>query len=117
MSILIAATVESLTTRKDHTIKIVIGTQELAPDKGSEILSLMNKLCAVYISEKETVPQNIIDQVDELDIDLPGKTQSQRLRSVLYVLFSQDTEGYKTFDEFYHFKTDKIIDHLKTKIK
>lgn len=113
----IAVIVEKIQTRKDNTVAIWLGTQELTPETGGQLLGMMNKLCVAYITEKEAVPQDVIDKVDALDVDLPGKSQSQRLRSVLYVLFTQDAEGFTTFDEYYHSKTEKIIDHLKNKIK
>ena len=113
----LAVIVEGVKTRKDRGLALTLGTQELTPSQAGELVEMNGKLCACYITEKESIPQEVIDQVDEADIDLPGKSQSQRIRSVLYVLFTQDTEGYKTYDEYYHAKTEKIIEHLKTKIK
>lgn len=114
--ILFAGQIENITTRKDHTVVLKIGSQELTPAKAGEIFQTMNKLVAVYLSTKETIPQRDLDQVDQLDPDLPGKTQSQRLRAVLYVLFEKNNEGYKDFENFYRTHMDKIIDHLKKKI-
>jgi len=113
----LAVIMEGVRTRKDRTLAVTLGTQELSPNQAAELIGMNGKVCAIYITEKESVPQEVIDQVDEADIDLPGKSQSQRLRNVLYVLFSQDTEGHTTFDEYYHAKTEKIINHLKSKIK
>lgn len=114
--ILFAGQIENITTRKDQTVKITIGTQELSPGKAGEIFQTMNKLVAVYLSQKESIPQKEIDQVDQLDPDLPGKTQSQRLRAVLYKLFEKHNEGYKDFEMFYRHHTEIIIEHLKKKI-
>lgn len=114
--ILLPATIENITTRKDHTVKIVLGTQELSPGKAGEVFNLMNKLATVYISEKETIPQRELDQVDQIDPEFGGKTQSQRIRNVLYILFEKDKEGFKDFDQYYHSKTEKYIEHLKSKI-
>lgn len=116
MKALLSATVEGIRTRKDRTLAITIGTQEMAPDKAGELLAMAGNLVAVYIADKG-ISQQEIDRVDEADIDLPGKSQSQRLRSVLYVLFTQDAEGFQTYDDYYHAKTEKIIEHLKAKIK
>lgn len=113
----LAVIVEGVRTRKDRTLAVTLGTQEVSPNQAGQLVEMTGKLCAVYITEKEIIPQEVIDQVDEADIDLPGKSQSQRLRSVLYVLFTQDTEGHTDFDQYYHAKTEKIINHLKSKIK
>ena len=115
--ILLGCTVENITTRKDHSVKITLGTQELSQGKAGEIFNMMNKLAAVYISPKETVDQKEISQVDKIDVEFNGKTQSQRIRNTLYILFSQDSEGHNEFDTYYKAKTEMYIGHLKTKIK
>ena len=114
--ILLASTIESITTRKDNTVKIVLGTQELSQGKAGEVFNMMNKLAAVYISPKDTVNQKEMDQVDKIDPELQGKTQSQRIRNTLYILFGQGNEGFKDFDSYYKSKTEKYIEHLKAKI-
>ena len=55
--------------------------------------------------------------MDQLDPEMEGKTQGQRIRNVLYILFTQDNEGFTDFDSYYKNKTEKYINHLKTKIK
>lgn len=114
--LLIPVYVESVSTRKDKTVKLILGTQELSPATAGQIFNLMNTLSIAYISPK-SVNQNEIDQVDQLDPEFEGKTQSQRIRAVLFKLFQQDAEGFKDFDAYYKSKTEKIIDHLKTKIQ
>lgn len=114
--LILAAQIERVSTRKDRTVAVTLGSQELTPSKAGELLAFANQLVCVYISPKETVTQNEIDQVDRLNPEFEGKTQSQRLRNVLYRLFEQNAEGYKDFDGFYRHHTDKIIDHLKLKI-
>lgn len=114
--ILLSTYIENIATRKDKTIKITLGTQEISQGKAGELFSLLNSLAVVYISPKE-IDQKEIDQVDKVDPELHGKTQSQRIRNVLYKLWEQDPEGHKTFDNYYQSKTELFIDHLKSKIK
>lgn len=114
--LLLPTYVENITTRKDNTVKITLGTQELSPAKAGELFNLMNKLAMTYICPKD-ISQREIDQVEKLDPELEGKTQSQRIRNVLYILFEQDSEGYKSFDTYYKAKTEMYIEHLKAKIK
>lgn len=113
--ILLSAMIENITTRKDRSVKVTIGTQELSQGKAGELFTLLNNLAVVYISTKE-IDQKEIDQVDRLDPEFEGKTQSQRIRNVLFKLFAQDHEGHKDFDQYYKNKTEKYIEHLKTKI-
>lgn len=113
--ILLSAIIENVSTRKDQTVKITIGTQELSPSKAGEVFGLHGKLAVVYISSKD-VPQREIDQVDKLEPELNGKTQSQRIRNTLFVLFTQDSEGFKDFQTYYISKTERFIEDLKTQI-
>lgn len=112
---LLSCYIEGIKTRKDNTVAVTLGTQELSPAAAGSIFSLQNKLACVYISEK-VIDQNEINQVDQLDPDLPGKTQSQRLRGVLFKLFDRNNEGYKDFDSYYRHHTEIIIEHLKKKL-
>jgi hypothetical protein len=114
--LLLPCYVENIATRKDNTIKLILSTQELTPSQAGELFSLLNNLVVTYISPKE-ITNKEVEQVDKLDAELGGKTQSQRIRNVLYKLFEQDAEGYKNFDQYYHAKTDQYIEHLKTKIQ
>jgi len=75
----------------------------------------MNQLVTAYISPA-AVDNREIDQIDRLEPELNNKTQSQRIRSVLYLLHQQDAEGFKSFDEYYKSKTEKYIEHLKSKL-
>lgn len=113
--ILLSAIIENVSTRKDRTVKMTIGTQELSPNKAGEVFGLHGKLAVVYISAKE-IPQREIDQVDKIDPELAGKSQSQRLRNVLFVLFEQSHEGFKDFQSYYISKTERIIEDLKNQI-
>lgn len=114
--ILIAAQIERIATRKDRTVAITVGTQELTPDKAGQLFKIQDRVVVLYISEKETIPQAEIDKVDALNPEFGQKTQSQRMRNVLYKLFEQNAEGFKDFDSFYKHSTEKIIEHLKNKI-
>jgi hypothetical protein len=114
---LLATYVENITTRKDNTVKITLGTQELSPGKASELFSMMNRLTMTYISPKDSIDQKEMDQVDKVDPELGGKTQSQRIRNVLYKLYEQGNEGFKDFETYYKSKTNAYIDHLKAKIQ
>ena len=46
-----------------------------------------------------------------------GKTPSQRMRNVLFILWKQDPEGYKDFNLYYISRMEKFIDALKENIK
>jgi ABC-type methionine transport system ATPase subunit len=111
--LLLAAIVENVSTRRDGTLKITFGCQEMSSSKSGELVSMQNKVIAIYISPKETIPQSVLDTVDSVDIDMPGKTKSQRQRAVLYRIWELQKEGHKTFESFYAYKMEAHISDLK----
>jgi hypothetical protein len=113
--LLIPTYVENISTRKDMTVKILLSTQELTPEKAGVLFGLQNQLATTYINPVG-ISQDEIDAVDKVNPEFAGKTQSQRVRNVLFILFEQNNEGYKDFDSFYTYKTNLYIDHLKAKI-
>jgi hypothetical protein len=113
--ILLAAIVESISTRKDRTIKIVLGTNELPPAKAGELFTLNNQICSTYI-KAEGITDTEMQLVDSNNSEFEGKTQSQRIRNVLFILWNQDNDGFNDYDSFYKNKTEQIINQLKSKI-
>jgi|SRR6185503_5407130 hypothetical protein len=110
-----AAQIEGIMTRKDRTLKITVGTQEMNPNKAAQMLGYMNKVVSIYICES-SIDNSEIEQVDKIDPEFKGKTQSKRIRDVLYILWKQGSEGYKTFEAYYQAKTELFIDTLKSNI-
>jgi len=111
--LLLAAQVENVATRRDGTLKLVLGCQELNQSKAGELVSMQNKVCAIYISLKESVPQKVIDMVDDTDVDMPGKTKSQRMRACYFRIWELDKQGHKSFESFYSHHMEKSIQALK----
>ena len=56
-----------------------------------------------------------VDEI-EIDRDVDNKTQSQRIRSVLFLIWKQQGEQ-GDFRDFYHAKTEKYINYLKEKLE
>ncbi len=116
--IILNAQVEGIQSRKDSTLKITLGTQELK--EGSKVFELQNRLCTVGISPNEDLtPEDIkLLQESKLNIDdVPNsKSQSQRLRNVLFILWQQGNGGYEDFNLFYQNRMDKLINSVKSKL-
>lgn len=110
---LLASIVENVSTRRDGTIKLTLGTQEISQGKAGELFTMQNKIVALYISPKDSIPQKVMDMVDQADVDLPGKTKSQRQRAVLYRIWELEKEGHKTFESYYSAKMEAHISELK----
>lgn len=115
-----AATVENITTRKDKTLKITIGTQELPPEKMAALFAMQNNIGYVAI-KAEDFGRAEIEALESAKAELSdgdtSKTDSQRLRNVLYRLWEQNPEGFKTSALHYASKMEEIITHFKGKLQ
>lgn len=72
----------------------------------------------LYFKAGETMEQSELEELESIDLDLydQPKTQSQRLRNVLYKLWeSQGSNG--DFKTFYKQKTEQVISHFKNQIE
>lgn len=115
--ITLSAQVEGIQSRADKSWKIVMGTQELSPAEIGTLGSLQNQVCFVAINPNPfTNEEKDIIENTKAELAETGKTQSQRLRGVLYVNWQHDQEGYGEFHDYYISKMDKVINHFKSKL-
>lgn len=91
------STIESVSTRKDNTLKLVISTQELSGEEKAKLMDLHNKYGWLLFSEDELTQEDIPEEKPEFG---NMKSDSQRLRNVLYVYWEKI--GKK--GDFEHFK-------------
>lgn len=118
--ILLPAQFDGYSNKKDKTVSLRFVTQEQTPGGIAIIHGLLDQFGYLYwkpeangmMSEAEKA------ELDGLETDLfdNPKTQSQRIRNVLYRTWEQHPDGFADFREYYKFKTDQIINHLKTKL-
>lgn len=118
--VLLVAQLKSPQGLADGSWKFTVYTRELDPHKATQILSLNNKEACLAIKAVDFTA-NELDIVDKVDVEGSSKkTPSQRLRSLLYVLYSKDNHGFKTFNEFYRHRMDllcrKVKDELDRKV-
>lgn len=116
--ILLPAQLEGVSTRKDKTLKLVFGSQELSPNDAASVMTLANSFCFLAI-KPETFTETEKELMAQVKADMltnNAKTPSQRLRGVLYVLFTTNNEGFDKFDAFYTHHISRIIDQYKLKI-
>ena len=73
----------------------------------------------LYFRAEEQLSKEEIEELDNLDTDLfdQPKTQSQRIRNVLYKLWEQDNKGFDDFKAFYKYHTERIIQWIKDKLE
>lgn len=115
--IIIPAQLDSLRTLADKTLKVTFETQEVNPQ---DLLGLMENLHQFgYLAFKmEPFKADEKEMMNELksDYEDKGKSSSQRLRSVLFLMWRNDAEGFDSSVKHYEHHMEKIITHFKTKL-
>lgn len=113
----VGALIDRVTTLKDKTLRITIACNELPFDTMSKIFSLNQKFCYVAIKEENFLNEEIkaIESLKTDDFE-KGKTPSQRLRRVMFLVWTTDKEGFDDFNSYYINKMERLIDHFKAKL-
>lgn len=115
--IILPSQVENITTRKDRTWKLTIGTQELTPEQAGELVKLNQEFCYLCLKRDEfkTRDLDIISGIQS-EFEFNDKPPAQRLRAVFYRLWEKEPQGYADFELFYRFNMEKLIEHFKAKL-
>ena len=105
--------------KKDKSISLSFCTQEVTPNDVAYIHALQDTYGYLVFKPNETLTKDEIKDLDKLDTDLydSPKTQSQRMRSVLFLNWQQNNDGHQEFKDYYKAQTNKIIEHFKNKLQ
>ena len=90
--------VRKISTLVDGSISIQIVTQELSPEAMTEIFNMKKSGFSAEWVELE---------------QRQGKTPSERLRAVIFLLWKYRDEWYKDFNLYYHYVMNEIIEAEK----
>lgn len=110
--ITIKAFITSIRSRKDDSLGLSLETaKEMSPEEMVEVFKLhKQQVQAVFIPlDEPNAPALVIDK------DLEQKSQSQRLRGVLYVYWQQHGEQ-GDFADFYRKEMEKLIEVYKRRL-
>ena len=112
--------IDGITAKKDKTLSLKLGTQELSAEETSYLFDLMGKQLWIGIAETQIESLEVPEALPEMKGD---KTPSQRLRAVLYKIWEHRysgvgirESGYQTFPKFYDDYMFKLCESLKDKI-
>ena len=114
-TIQIPATLEGVATLKDGGVTVRLHTQELTANEKAVVFDYQGKFGHFLFKESEFT-QDDIKELTDIRKDTGGKSPSQRLRSSLYVLYTQ-TDTADSFEQFYAHKMEGIIDQVKERLK
>ena len=110
----IQATMSKGITMSHKSLRLTFDSQEnLTDEQIGKIMGWYEKMGWLSFSTAMVRAEDLL-ALPEVKTD-ERKSPSQRLRSVLYVLFEQ--QGQKgEFQDYYRTQIEKIIDHLKSKL-
>ena len=121
MKILTPGQLDGYQRRKDRTVSLRYLSRALllgdeAEGEIADIDRLVDTFGILYFRGEETMNRDEVEELDAIELDLydDPKSQSQRLRNVLYKLWNQNPSG--DFKEFYRHETGRIIQHYKNKL-
>ena len=121
MKLLKQCTLDGVTRRKDKSLKISFITNlEQSSSELMEVDKLLDSSGVLYFKQSSGLSTDEITQIDKVVLDKPnGKTQSERLRNVLYIYCKQKIGKEPTkeqFAEFYQKYTEKYITYIKDQL-
>ena len=121
MKLLKQCTLDGVTRRKDKSLKIsFITSLEQSSSELMEVDKLLDSSGVLYFKQSSGLSTDEITQIDKVVLDKPnGKTQSERLRNVLYIYCKQKIGKEPTkeqFAEFYQKYTEKYITYIKDQL-
>ncbi len=110
----VPAEISRVQTMSDGGLRLFVDTQELNQDDKAKVMSLHRKLGWFIMKEAPVEPEDmdVPEYVKEFKQD---KTPSQRMRSVLYLLWQKEGES-GVFDDFYKRKMEEVIEYFKKKL-
>ena len=106
--------ITSIASKVDGSIKVTLETRELPSQEAANLFALRNQEAWAVLAPNEITEVNL--PKEKADASLGTKTPSQRLRNVLYVLW-KDRGGQGSFEDFYLFKINQLIETIKEKLE
>lgn len=115
--LLIPAILTSFRSKVDRTMTIVFESNELTPNQLVEI-SKSNQNAGYLAFNQDVFKTEQLQILEETKADYEDKTKtpSKRLRDVLFIAWKQHSEGFEVYEEYYRFKMNKFIEHVKSKL-
>lgn len=104
--------ITSITSKQDRSLGLRVTTPELSPQEKAVFMECQGLNLDISFTPLDFESHEVMEVKSEVD----SKTPSQRLRSVLFVLYDQEGRPGE-FSEYYNQKMNKIIDQLKSRIE
>ena len=113
-------TLDRASRKKDKSVTLTFITSlEQSSEDFLEVDKLLDTTGLLYFKSEGNLTTSELDELDAIDLEIEGKTKSQRLRNTLYVMWEQKFKQYSvpTFKDFYATEMEKVIEHYKGKLE
>lgn len=108
-----SAQITGIRSKADKSLGLSISTPEYSPEESAEMLRLqgLNVMLTIEPMDEQNTEKIVIDR------EAGGKTPSERLYNVLFVLWNEKyKDKWPTFQMFYEAKMEMIIGQIKEKL-
>lgn len=102
----------SASTRVDGSLSLRFSTSELAVDEKVALLELQNQVLSVLLQPKNAEPVGLKEFKNKFD----RKTDSQRLRGLLFVAWKQ-AKTDQDFEAYYHSAMYAFCESVRSKLE
>lgn len=104
--------ITGIRSKVDRSLEVTLSTPELTTEERAEFMNLQGINCRALFEPTDTIPT----EVYEVKKDVDRKTQAQRIRGVLFILWKKEG-GQGDFEDYYQSKTEQFIEFIKRKIE
>ena len=116
MNLLRQVTLNRANRKADRSVSMTFTTQLEESSEGfMEIDTILNQNGILYFKPSGELTQQEIDEIEKSNIEVEGKSKSQRLRNVLYRLWEQE-ETKVNFNDFYSQRMESLIEQIKDRL-
>lgn len=119
MNLLRTVTLDRASRKKDKSVSLTFITQtEQTSEQFMEIDSLLNDSGTLFFKSNGNLTTEEVKALDGVEMEVEGKTKSQRLRNVLFVYHKEVINKHNNvnFNTFYADEMERIIEHFKNKL-
>ncbi len=116
MKLILETMVEGISTRVDGSLKLTLSTQEVDSSTVGNMFQLRGKFVKCLLSDSNIteIEAELVDNSPMANVK-KNKSESQRLRAVLFRLHEQLNDG-SDFEQYYKSVMNSLIDHYKQKL-
>ena len=111
----VPATISKIVTMHDDSLRLSVDAQILRDSKEEQMLLGLRNRLGWFMFKDEEITRNDLENMPDEYVKKPGKSPSQRLRSVIWVYCQQ--KGIKDADGFYENAIEDYIAEWKDQLE